>query len=74
LLADLLAMPDSESAADAKPAPAPAPGSKPGGGVLCRVDRVAREKIPWLGDHASDYFYYDSFIGVTEVRPLPYAL
>lgn len=69
LLADLLAMPEDGAAAKAKPAP----GSKLGAGVLCRVARVARERISWLSDHESDHFYFDSFLGVMEVRRLPNA-
>ena len=51
--------------------PASTTGDDYGEGVLCVVDGIARAKIDWIADHASDWFYYDPFLGVTEVVRLP---
>lgn len=35
--------------------------------VFCYVPAESRQKNNWLKNYISDYFYYDSFIGVTEI-------
>lgn len=55
--------------ADTPPAPVAADGDY-GLGVLCRVPLDARIQTGWLGDQASDWFYYDPVAGVMEARRL----
>ncbi|MFC6186103.1 hypothetical protein [Pseudoxanthomonas japonensis] len=55
--------------ADTPPAPVAAGGDY-GLGVLCRVPLAARIQTGWLGDQASDWFYYDPVAGVMEARRL----
>lgn len=56
--------------ADTPPAPVAAGEDDYGLGVLCRVPLAARIRTGWLGDQASDWFYYDPVAGVMEARRL----
>ena len=58
-----------EMLADMPPAP-PVRCDDYGHAVLCHVPPAARARIGWIADNASDWFYYDSLLGVIEARAL----
>lgn len=47
------------------------PAAQLGSSLLCEVPATTRARIDWLAGNASDWFYYDPLLGVTEVVRTP---